>query len=392
MFWLGKKVFLTGHTGFKGSWLSLWLQRLGADVTGYALGPPTIPSLFETASVASGMRSVTGDIRDLQHLNQAMEECKPEIVLHMAAQSLVRVSYEDPILTYQTNVMGTANVLEAVRKTGSVSAVLVITSDKCYENRNWCWGYRETDTLGGYDPYSSSKACAELAVSAYRKAFFEGGNRNNRTVAVASARAGNVIGGGDWAQDRLIPDTVRSFAQGRVLKVRNPQATRPWQHVLEPLRGYLMLAQSLYEEGAAFAGGWNFGPDPDDVRPVRWIVERIAATWGSPAVWEIDYGEHPQEAQTLQLDSSKAAQQLGWRPTLHLLDALSMTTKWYQYFLAGKSTREKCVEQISTYCAQADRRVLEAPSTPKSVTSVHDSYAESCWADLSKSAASQELT
>ncbi|MGA2373826.1 MAG: CDP-glucose 4,6-dehydratase [Candidatus Korobacteraceae bacterium] len=370
MFWQGKRVFLTGHTGFKGSWLSLWLQSLGAELTGYSLEPPTSPSLFETASVASGMRSITGEVCDLPHLKQTMAEFKPEIVFHMAAQSLVRVSYEDPILTYQTNVMGTANVLEAVRKTESVSAVLVITTDKCYENRNWCWGYREIDTLGGHDPYSNSKACAEFVVSAYRNSFFEGGSHNGRLVALASARAGNAIGGGDWAQDRLVPDIVRSFAEGKVLKIRNPQAIRPWQYVLEPLRGYLMLAQKLYEDGANFGSGWNFGPDPSDIQPVRWIVEKIADTWGSPVVWEIDHGEHPYEAQMLHLDCSKAAQQLGWRPVLRLPEALSMTIEWYQHFLSGKNAREKCLEQISAYCAKADRENSQTSVVPKNVTAV----------------------
>ena len=367
MFWQGKKVFLTGHTGFKGSWLSLWLQGLGAEVTGYSLAPPTNPSLFETASVASGMRSIINDVRDLTHLKQAMAESKPEIVFHLAAQALVRVSYEDPILTYQTNIMGTANVLEAVRSTDSVSAVVVITSDKCYENRNWCWGYRENDALGGHDPYSSSKACSELVVSAYRNSFFEAGGNNRRSVALASTRAGNVIGGGDWARDRLIPDIIRSFSEGKAVKIRYPQATRPWQHVLEPLRGYLMLAQSLVEKGSAFASGWNFGPNPRDVQPVRWIVERIVSTWGSPVVWEIDQADHPHEAHMLQLDWSKAAHQLGWQPALHLPEALSMTTEWYQHFLSGKNVREKCMEQISGYCARAEAESPNAPETQKCV-------------------------
>jgi CDP-glucose 4,6-dehydratase len=311
-----------------------------------------------------------GDVCDLPHLKQAMTEFKPEIVFHMAAQSLVRVSYEDPILTYQTNVMGTANVLEAVRETGSVSAVLVITTDKCYENHNSSYGYREIDTLGGHDPYSNSKACAELVVSAYRSSFFEGGGPNARPAAVASARAGNVIGGGDWAQDRLVPDVVRAFAEGKVLKIRNPQATRPWQHVLEPLRGYLMLAQKLYEDGATFASGWNFGPDPNDVQSVRSIVEKIASSWGSPAAWEVDHGEHPHEAQMLQLDCSKAAEQLGWRPVLSLPQALSMTIQWYQHFLSGNSAREKCLEQISSYCTKADPEISPTFAVRKGVKAV----------------------
>jgi CDP-glucose 4,6-dehydratase len=367
MFWQGKKVFLTGHTGFKGSWMSLWLERLGADVTGYSLSPPTSPSLFETASVASGIQSITGDVSDFPHLKQAIADSQPEIVFHMAAQSLVRVSYEDPILTYQTNVMGTANLLETARTTDSVRAVVVITTDKCYENRDWVWGYREIDRLGGHDPYSNSKACAELVVSAYRDSFFATGSGDARHLALASARAGNVIGGGDWARDRLIPDAIRAFAEGKILKIRNPQATRPWQHVLEPLRGYLMLAQNLYERGSAFASGWNFGPKRGDAQPVRWIVEKIASGWSSPVTWEIDGGEHPHEAQMLQLDWSKAAQQLGWRPVLDLSDALSLTIDWYRKFLAGKSARETCLDQIAAYCAEADRELPPAPATQKSV-------------------------
>lgn len=366
MFWKGKKVFLTGHTGFKGSWMSLWLERLGASVTGYSLAPPTTPSLFESASVASGIDSINGDVCDLPHLRRVMAACQPEIVLHLAAQSLVRVSYEDPILTYQTNVMGTANLLEAARTTQSVSTVVVITTDKCYENRNWVWGYREIDRLGGHDPYSNSKACAELVVSAYRDSFFKTGGRSRR-LALASARAGNVIGGGDWARDRLIPDAVRSFAEGKTLKIRSPQATRPWQHVLEPLRGYLMLAQSLHEQGESFAGSWNFGPKPGDAQTVRWIVENILARWGARATWEVDGREHPHEAQMLQLDWSKAAQQLGWTPSLDLADALTMTVDWYRDVLHGQSAREKCIRQIVQYCAKADRELPGAFATQKSL-------------------------
>ena len=368
MFWHGKKVFLTGHTGFKGSWLSLWLQMLGAEVTGYSLEPPTVPSLFEVASVASGMRSITGDVCDLANLKQAIAKCKPEIVVHMAAQSLVRVSYQDPILTYQTNVMGTANLLQAVRETPSVSAVLVITSDKCYENRNSPQGYREIDPLGGHDPYSSSKACAELVASAYRSSFFL--DRSGRPVSLATARAGNVIGGADWAQDRLIPDIVKAFSEGKVLKVRNPEAVRPWQHVLEPLRGYLMLAQKLYENGTAFANAWNFGPDSNDAKPVQWIVEQIADKWGSDAAWEVDDGEHPHEAQMLYLDWSKASQQLGWHPVLRLPEALSMTVDWYKHFLSGQNAREKCLEQIAAYCEKAGCQVPGASVVRKRVSSV----------------------
>ena len=361
MFWNGKKVFLTGHTGFKGSWLSLWLQSLGAQVTGYSLDPPTTPNLFDLALVSHGMHSVRGDICDLSHLKSAMAESAPEIVFHMAAQSLVRVSYEDPILTYHTNVLGTANVLEAVRATGSVRSVVAITTDKCYENRNWYWGYREIDRLGGHDPYSNSKACSELVVSAYRDSFFSsvcGG----RPVSLASARAGNVIGGGDWAKDRIIPDAMRAFGRNESLKIRNPHATRPWQHVLEPLRGYLMLAQNLYEHGESFASAWNFGPRSGDARPVRWIVERIVALWGAPASWEIQAGQHPHEAQMLQLDWSKAAQQLGWRPVLDLSKALEMTVEWYRQHQNGSDAREQCLAQIAAYSAAVDQDIPRSES------------------------------
>jgi CDP-glucose 4,6-dehydratase len=369
MFWRGKRVFLTGHTGFKGSWLSLWLQSLGAEVTGFALAPPTSPSLFEAASVAHGMRSVTGDISDLPHLKQALQASAPEIVIHLAAQSLVRVSYQDPILTYQTNAMGTANLLEAVRETPSVAAALVVTSDKCYENQNWLRGYREDDTLGGHDPYSNSKACAELIVSAYRSSFFNAAKGGKRPVALASARAGNVVGGGDWAQDRLVPDMVKAFAELRPVKLRNPQAIRPWQYVLEPLRGYLLLAQKLYEEGTAFAGAWNFGPYPDDAQPVCWLVESFASAWGSPVSWQLDEGEHAHEAQMLQLDWSKASQHLGWNPALRLREALSMTAAWYQHFLNGGSARGKCLEQISDYCAKLEGETNSSFASEKSASS-----------------------
>jgi CDP-glucose 4,6-dehydratase len=361
MFWRGKKVFLTGHTGFKGSWLSLWLQAMGAEVTGYSLEPPTSPSLFRAAAVASGMQSILGDVRDFGHLKEALAASEPEIVFHLAAQSLVRASYADPLLTYATNVMGTAHLLQAVRQTPSVAAVVVITTDKCYESLGSERGYREEDSLGGHDPYSSSKACAELVVAAYRSSFFETGSYDGRRVAVASARAGNVIGGGDWAEDRLIPDIVKAVAAGTLVKIRNPNATRPWQHVLEPLRGYLMLGEKLCADGPTFASAWNFGPDAADVQPVRWIVENIVSTWGSPLRWEIDKGTHPHEHQLLQLDCSKAAQQLGWHPVLRLSDAVRMTTDWYQHFMNGKSAREKCLEQISAYCSKFES--CESPSS-----------------------------
>ncbi len=342
-FWTGKRVFVTGHTGFKGSWLCLWLQSLGAEVSGYALAPPTNPNLFGVAQVAQGMVSLLGDIRNLEQLQQAMTEFQPEIVIHMAAQSLVRLSYQNPVETYATNVMGTVNVLEAVRKTDAVKAVVMVTSDKCYENREWIWGYRENEPMGGYDPYSNSKGCAELVTSAYRQSFF--GNN----VAVASARAGNVIGGGDWATDRLVPDLVRSFSEERPVLIRNPHAIRPWQHVLEPLSGYLMLAQKLYEKGAEFAEGWNFGPREDDARPVQWIVEQFTGLWGEGATWTLDGAEHPHEAHYLKLDCSKAVSRLNWQPRWSLTDALEKISAWHKAHNSGLDMRKFTMSQIFAY-------------------------------------------
>lgn len=282
--WRGKRVFVTGHTGFKGSWLSLWLQSLGAEITGYALKPPTTPSLFEEARVAEGMKSIEGDIRDFVFFKSSIEAAQPEIIIHMAAQSLVRYSYEHPVETYATNVMGTVHMLEAVRTTPSIRAVVNITTDKCYENREWIWGYREDDPMGGYDPYSNSKGCAELVSAAYRSSFFNDKDYDNHGVAVATVRAGNVIGGGDWAEDRLLPDILSGFEQGKVVTIRNPHAIRPWQHVMEPLRGYLTLAERLFESGTVFAQGWNFGPNEDGAKPVGWIVDKMAALWGGSPV------------------------------------------------------------------------------------------------------------
>ncbi|MDR3220765.1 MAG: CDP-glucose 4,6-dehydratase, partial [Candidatus Accumulibacter sp.] len=284
-FWQGKRVLLTGHTGFKGSWLALWLSRLGAQVTGFALPPPTEPSLFDLARIGECLSSVIADIRDADAIHQAVREAQPEIIFHLAAQPLVRQSYLDPVETYATNVMGLVHLFEAVRQSGSARALVNVTSDKCYENREWLWGYREDETLGGHDPYSNSKACAELVTAAYRKSFF---NRQDPPIFVATARAGNVIGGGDWARDRLLPDILNAIAAGTPVRIRHPDAIRPWQHVLEPLRGYLMLAEQLYRDGAACARAWNFGPADEDARPVRWIVERIAAKWPDKIRWEID--------------------------------------------------------------------------------------------------------
>jgi len=349
VFWNGKRVFMTGHTGFKGSWMSLWLQSLGAELTGYALKPPTNPSLFEEARMADGMHSIEGDIRDLSHLKQAMQDAKPEIVIHMAAQSLVRFSYQNPVETYATNVMGTVHMLEAVRATPSVRAVVNITTDKCYENHEWVWGYREIDPMGGYDPYSNSKGCAELVSAAYRSSFFNPSDYLKHGVALATVRAGNVIGGGDWAQDRLIPDIVAAFEQGKPVHIRNPHSIRPWQHVLEPLRGYLMLAEKLVEDGPAYAEAWNFGPNDEDAKPVGWIVEQMAARWGNGAHWEVDAGEHPHEAGYLKLDISKARSRLHWSPILRLEEALSLIVDWAQQRKTGADARGLTQGQIKSY-------------------------------------------
>lgn len=348
-FWRGKRVFLTGHTGFKGSWMSLWLQSLGAELTGFALQPPTQPSLFEEARVSEGMRSIVGDVRDQAALQHAMRAAQPEIVIHMAAQPLVRYSYQNPVETYATNVMGTVHLLEAVRNTPNVKAVVNITTDKCYENREWVWGYRENEPMGGYDPYSNSKGCAELVSAAYRSSFFNSKSQSHRGVALATVRAGNVIGGGDWAQDRLIPDILAAFEQGKVVNIRNPHSVRPWQHVLEPLRGYLTLAERLYELGASYAEGWNFGPNDEDAQPVGWIVEQMAEMWENGATWQIDAGDHPHEAAYLKLDISKARSRLDWHPVLRLNDALKLIIDWARQRQAGEDARQLTLSQIHAY-------------------------------------------
>ena len=343
-FWNGKRVLLTGHTGFKGSWLSLWLQSLGAQVVGYALAPPTNPSLFDVAQVGKGMISVIGDIRDLAKLQAVFAEHSPEIVIHMAAQPLVRYSYQNPVETYSTNVMGTVHLLEAVRNTPGVKAVVNVTTDKCYENKEWAWGYREIEPMGGHDPYSNSKGCSELVTSAYRRSFFQ-----DKGIALASARAGNVIGGGDWAADRLVPDILRAFEENLPVIIRNPYATRPWQHVLEPLSGYLALAERLYTDGQAFAEGWNFGPHDDDARAVQWIVEHLVSNWGNGASWQLDGGAHPHEANYLKLDISKAKARLGWQPRWALGTALQATKDWHQKWLAGTDMKAVTLGQIKQY-------------------------------------------
>lgn len=343
-FWNKKRVFITGHTGFKGSWLCLWLHLLGVEVTGYALLPPTDPSLFEQCNIVKMINSIIGDVRDIELLTKSMILAKPEIVIHMAAQPLVRESYKKPAETYAINVMGTVNLFEAVRKCDSIKAVINVTTDKCYENKEWLWGYRENEQLGGYDPYSNSKACSELVTSAYRNSFF-----SPEGVAVASARAGNVIGGGDWAVDRLIPDCIRALLKQEKIVIRNPEAVRPWQHVLEPLGGYLILAQKLFENGLRYARGWNFGPDDSDAKPVEWIVQKVCSKWGAGANYEVDPGEHPHEANYLKLDCSKAKLELGWHPIWNLEQAIDRVIEWARAYKDNQDIKELCLRQIKEY-------------------------------------------
>jgi CDP-glucose 4,6-dehydratase len=348
-FWQDKKVLITGHTGFKGSWLSLWLQKLGADAMGYALSPPTEPSLFQVAHVADGMTSITGDVRDLEHLQATIAGHRPQIVFHMAAQPLVRYSYENPIETYSTNVMGTVNMLETVRHSESVRVVVSITSDKCYENKEWLWGYRENERMGGRDPYSSSKGCAELVIAAYRNSYFPAQEYQKHAVAVASTRAGNVIGGGDWARDRLIPDIMTAIMERRPVIIRNPHAIRPWQHVLEPLNGYICLAEHLWAHGPKFAEAWNFGPGSEDAKTVSWIVEYVTRFWGEGARWEMDSAQHPHEDNYLKLDCSKARNLLGWAPKLHLSTTLEWIVEWYQAYQQSQNMRRLTEAQIARF-------------------------------------------
>lgn len=345
-FWAEKRVFVTGHTGFKGSWLCLWLKSMGAQVKGFSLEPPTSPSLFELARVADGMISDIGDIRDSAAVKGSVVEFDPEIIIHMAAQPLVRLSYQSPVDTYSTNVMGTVHVLEAARQCSALKAIVNVTTDKCYENREWVWGYRETEPLGGYDPYSSSKGCSELVTSAYRNSFFSGPD----SASLASARAGNVIGGGDWAEDRLIPDALRAFRDKKPAVIRNPLSTRPWQHVLEPLSGYLMLAEKTYVYGDDFAEGWNFGPKDEDVVSVGDVLDYLVDHWHDQVSWLQDREEQPHEARLLKLDISKAVSRLRWSPVWNLEDTLTSIINWNDEFERGSDMAKVTLSQIQKYC------------------------------------------
>lgn len=348
-FWKGKRVLITGHTGFKGGWLSLWLAKKGAEITGYALEPPTQPSFFSACHLDGRLESVIGDIRDLSRFQSVVNKVQPEIIIHMAAQALVRLSYEDPVNTYTTNILGTVNVLETARQCPGLKAVLVITSDKCYENREWYWGYREIDPMGGYDPYACSKGCAELITASYRNSFFPSSRYPEHGIALASARAGNVIGGGDWAQDRLIPDIFKSAMAGSTIKIRYPGAVRPWQHVLDPLQGYLNLVKRLYNDGPDFAEGWNFGPTDTNCQPVSSILNYLQKLMGNRIIWSPDEKSHPHEAFYLKLDCSKACQRLRWRSKLDLPTALEWTAEWYLAYEQGDDVARLSERQIKHY-------------------------------------------
>ena len=344
-FWKNKRILLTGHTGFKGSWLSLWLQSMGALVYGVALKSKNSPAMFDVANVASGMKHHITDIRDLSALRNHIQTFNPQIIIHMAAQPLVRKSYKEPVETFEINVMGTVNVLEAARSGKDLSVIVNVTTDKCYDNREWPWGYREDDAMGGYDPYSSSKGCVELLSAAYRKSFF-----NKAGIAMATARAGNVIGGGDWSKDRLIPDIFRFLEKKQPVEIRNPNAIRPWQHVLEPLSGYLILAECLYEKsGISFAEGWNFGPNDEDAKTVEWMASKICNSWSETAGWTSQIGQHPHEANFLKLDISKSKQRLGWSPRWNLETALDCTVEWHNAWINGNDMRNMSLMQINNY-------------------------------------------
>lgn len=351
-FWRGKRVCITGHTGFKGSWLCLWLHMLGADVLGYSNGPVTQPNLFELLSLGDSVTNINGDILDYIHFSKIIAEFSPQIVIHMAAQSLVREGYRSPLQTYAVNCMGTANVLEACRYVDGLQVILIVTSDKCYENREWVWGYRENEPLGGIDPYSSSKACSELITQSYRESFFSRKNDDEHGVAIATVRAGNVIGGGDWSEDRLVPDCIRAFMNKEQIVIRNPYAIRPWQYVLDPLHGYLMLIERLFVDGPKFNGSWNFGPDEDDAQEVRWIVEKFCDTMNHTPWYAISGDEHPREALFLKLDCAKAKSLLKWKPKMKLSESIDEIVYWAKSYLTGKDTRHISIEQINRFISK----------------------------------------
>ncbi|BBI32705.1 CDP-glucose 4,6-dehydratase [Cohnella abietis] len=352
-FWSKKKVLLTGHTGFKGSWLSLWLQVMGANVTGYALQPASAPSLYALSGLEHSIRSVIADIRDRESLLRTIQDTQPDVIIHMAAQPLVRYSYLNPVETFEVNVLGTVNLLDAVRTAVAegvhIQAVLNITTDKCYENQEWTWGYRENDRLGGFDPYSNSKACAELATSMFRDSYFNPKDYASHGLSIATARAGNVIGGGDWSEDRIIPDCIRALMEGNKLPIRNPVATRPWQHVLEPLQGYLLLVEQMVERGTKFGEAWNFGPNDDGVKSVEWLVKKIGTLWGVNDFYELAEGSNPHEATNLSLDSSKARRALGWQPIWSVERALEKTVEWFQAYQQQSDMKAVCLEQLEAY-------------------------------------------
>lgn len=343
-FWQGKKVLITGHTGFKGSWLCLWLRMLGANLYGYSLNPPTNPSLFEEAKIANNMSSIIGDVRDYNKFLEFILKCEPEIIIHLAAQPIVRNSYDFPIETYDTNIMGIVNILEAGRKSKSLKAFLNVTTDKCYENKEISRGYREDEPMGGHDPYSSSKGCSELITSAYRRSFYK-----DKKINLASARGGNVIGGGDWSNDRLVPDILRSFESNKPVIIRNPHSIRPWQHVLDVLYGYLLLTQKLYENDDKFSSAWNFGPNYEDSKSVKWIVEYMNNKWQKAPGWLEDETTNPYEANSLKLDISKARENLGWEPIWNLEQSLEKVIEWHKHWLARKDIQNICEQHINIY-------------------------------------------
>lgn len=347
-FWKGKKILLTGHTGFKGSWLCIWLKKLNASIVGYSKSIPTTPSLFELANVEKEIISITGDICDLPHLEDVIRKHRPQIIINMAAQSLVHESYKNPVDTYLTNVMGSVNLFEAVRRNDTVRVVINVTSDKCYENTGKIEGYKEEDPIGGYDPYSSSKGCAELITSSFRNSFFNTNDFEHHHTAIASVRAGNVIGGGDWARDRIIPDIVRAITENKILKIRNLNAVRPWQHVLEPLNGYLLLAENLWKDGSSYSKGWNFGPGDEDIKPVSWIIEKFSQFWGKNIAQEIN-NNSIHEAQYLKLDCTNAKNNLGWKPKMNLEMAIKWTVDWYKQFEQNADMAKITEEQIIKY-------------------------------------------